>query len=128
MCPFNKEGLIAHRLGLWAAIKIPLLRGFLARLDNWLAFGKQNDVKKWWWDLEVVDKKITVPNRVNRRSVKKPPKIHNLERLGMYQDDTIPQADRTETVPIDRKEGQRFYDLGRRENKARKAKEKAEGK
>ena len=128
MCPFNKEGLIAHRLGLWAAIKIPLLRGFFARLDNWLAFGKQNDVKKWWWDLEVVDKKITVPNRVNRRSVKKAPKIPSVERLGMYPVDTIPQADRAETVPIDRKEGQRFYDLGRRENRARKAKEKAEGK
>ena len=48
MCPFNKEGLVSHRAALWVAIKLPFMRRFLARLDDWLEYGKRNPVKKWW--------------------------------------------------------------------------------
>ncbi|MBT5241802.1 MAG: reductive dehalogenase, partial [Rhodospirillaceae bacterium] len=124
MCPFNKEGLISHRAALWAAIKLPFMRRFLARLDDWLDYGKRNPVKKWWWDLEIVDRKVTVPENVNQRDLNKNPEEPTAQRLGLYPRDTIPDPDRKEAAPVDRKEGMKRYDQARQENADRIAAEK----
>jgi reductive dehalogenase len=125
MCPFNKEGLLAHRIALWGAIKIPALRGLLARMDDWFGYGKRNEKKKWWWDLEVVDKKITVPEGVNKRELVKGATAPSEQRLGLYPADTVPAADRKESVPVDRKAGMKRYEQARQENADRIAREKA---
>ncbi|MEN8740044.1 MAG: reductive dehalogenase, partial [Phaeobacter gallaeciensis] len=52
-CPWNLEGLFAEKPFRWAAMKIPAAAPVLARLDDKLGHGQLNEVKKWWWDLEL---------------------------------------------------------------------------
>jgi len=51
-CPFNIEGVLSERFFLWAAIRFPFTRGWIARLDDKAGNGSINPIKKWWWDLE----------------------------------------------------------------------------
>ena len=46
------------------------------------------------------------------------------QRLGLYPRDTIPDPDRKEAAPVDRKEGMKRYEQARQENAARIAAEK----
>ena len=94
-----------HRFGRWLAIKVPWSRRFLARLDDWLGYGKRNPVKKWWFDLTVENGRITVPGKTNTRDLqlgKKPPEKH---RIAYYTVDMLPPGDCTEVFPFDRKQG-----------------------
>jgi len=54
-CPWNLEGLFTEAPFRWAASHIPVLAKSLAKLDDKLGNGQINPVKKWWWDLEMVD-------------------------------------------------------------------------
>lgn len=54
-CPWNLEGLFAEAPFRWAASHIPSLAKSLAKLDDKLGNGRINPVKKWWWDLEMVE-------------------------------------------------------------------------
>ncbi len=54
-CPWNLEGIFAERPFRWAAMKAPFTAKALAKLDDILGNGEINKVKKWWWDLEMVD-------------------------------------------------------------------------
>jgi len=54
-CPWNLEGLFAEAPFRWAASHIPGAARTLAKLDDKLGNGSINPVKKWWWDLEMVD-------------------------------------------------------------------------
>jgi len=54
-CPWNLEGLFAEAPFRWAATHVPSLAKSLAKLDDKLGNGSINPVKKWWWDLEMVD-------------------------------------------------------------------------
>ncbi|MEH6517250.1 MAG: reductive dehalogenase domain-containing protein [Halioglobus sp.] len=54
-CPWNLEGLFAEAPFRWAASHIPSAAKVLAKLDDKLGHGSINPVKKWWWDLEMVD-------------------------------------------------------------------------
>ena len=66
MCPWNKEGLLAHRLAMWAAIKLPFSRRFLIWLDDALGYGKRNPIKRWWLDLVKEDGRIVAASRRQR--------------------------------------------------------------
>ncbi|MCG6857233.1 MAG: 2Fe-2S iron-sulfur cluster binding domain-containing protein, partial [Salaquimonas sp.] len=52
-CPWNLEGLFAEAPFRWAASNIPAAAPLLAKLDDWIGNGGLNDVKKWWWDIEL---------------------------------------------------------------------------
>ncbi|MBO9411379.1 MULTISPECIES: reductive dehalogenase [unclassified Ruegeria] len=52
-CPWNLEGIFKERPFRWAAMNIPKAAPALARLDDAVGNGGLNDVKKWWWDLEL---------------------------------------------------------------------------
>ena len=52
-CPWNLEGLFAEAPFRWAASNIPKLAKPLAKLDDLVGNGDLNDVKKWWWDIEL---------------------------------------------------------------------------
>ena len=54
-CPWNLEGLFAEAPFRWLASNVPAAANKLAALDDRLGHGRINPVKKWWWDLEMVD-------------------------------------------------------------------------
>jgi len=62
-CPLNKvvtaDGSVLERIASWCGINAlflkPLLVPLAVRIDDWLGNGTRNPVKKWWFDLEVVD-------------------------------------------------------------------------
>ena len=68
-CPFNTEGLLTHRFFLWLAINVPWTRGWIARLDDKVGNGSINPVKRWWFDLEMVDGVAVAPKGVNERGL-----------------------------------------------------------
>lgn len=106
MCPFNKKGLISHRLALWLAIHVPPLRGLLARMDDWLEYGKRHVAGKWWWDHENVDGKYVIPKSVNQRDLKAEIKPRGEDRYAIFPADTLPAPDAgDEAVPVDRAAG-----------------------
>jgi reductive dehalogenase len=106
MCPWNKEGLLQHRMAMWMAIKWKWTHRLLIWLDDALRYGVRNRIKKWWLDLEVVDGRI-VPAEANARDLhlergrKKEPRP-----LALYPPERLPAADQGRTpLPLDRKQG-----------------------
>ncbi|MGR3660234.1 MAG: reductive dehalogenase [Paracoccaceae bacterium] len=83
-CPWNLEGLFAEKPFRWAAMNLPSAAPILAKLDDMMGNGSLNDVKKWWWDIEVKDdggyRKPAQP--VNRRSLQK-------DLVLKYEDQTL---------------------------------------
>lgn len=107
MCPFNKEGIMTHRLALWAAIKLPFTRRFLIWLDDVLRYGVRNPIKKWWLDLEVINKKVVKPKGVNERDLNLGRKVRGLgdRKIALYPAETLPTAEQKEAVPVNRSQG-----------------------
>ncbi|MGR3634641.1 MAG: 4Fe-4S double cluster binding domain-containing protein, partial [Shimia sp.] len=70
-CPWNLEGLFAEAPFRWAASNFPSLAKPLAKLDDALGNGGLNDVKKWWWDLELEEDGAYRPAKapLNRRDL-----------------------------------------------------------
>lgn len=54
-CPWNLEGLFAEAPFRWAAMNMPWAAKGLARLDDMVGNGSLNRIKKWWWDIEMVE-------------------------------------------------------------------------
>ncbi|NOD75811.1 reductive dehalogenase [Ruegeria sp. HKCCD4332] len=52
-CPWNLEGIFKERPFRWAAMNIPSAAPALAKLDDAVGNGGLNDIKKWWWDIEL---------------------------------------------------------------------------
>jgi reductive dehalogenase len=72
-CPWNLEGLFSERPFRWAAMNMPSAAPLLAKLDDIAGHGEPNDVKKWWWDIELAEDGAyrPTPNVVNRRPLQK---------------------------------------------------------
>ncbi|RMF08260.1 MAG: Fe-S protein [Alphaproteobacteria bacterium] len=106
-CPFNMEGLLVNRLFLWAAIHLPFSRRWIARLDDKVGHGRRNPVKKWWWDLEIIDGVATHPRAgTNARDLDLDGDIApEDQKLAIYPFDMVPPPDAREPVPVDRKAG-----------------------
>ncbi len=74
------------------------------RLDDRTGYGARNPVKKWWFDLEIVDG-VCVSAEANQREL-------DLERasapgrdtVGYYPADTMPPPDAAGPVPVNHKE------------------------
>jgi|CXWL01.1.fsa_nt_gi reductive dehalogenase len=101
-CPYNHEGLLAHRMFLWAAIHLPWTRRWIVRFDDRIGSGAINAVKTWWTDLEIVDGKVVPPKGTNRRnlSVGKPVKA---QEIAYYPAAAMPPPDAKVPVSVDRK-------------------------
>ena len=54
-CPWNLEGLFAEAPFRKLAMTAPGAAKALAKLDDVVGKGRINPIKKWWWDLEMVD-------------------------------------------------------------------------
>lgn len=72
-CPWNLEGLFAEAPFRWAAMNVPRAAPLLARIDDAVENGSINPVKKWWWDLEIVEDGSYRPttHQVNTRGLQK---------------------------------------------------------
>ena len=72
-CPWNLEGLFAEAPFRWAASNVPSLAKPLAKLDDVLGKGGLNEVKKWWWDIELKEDGSYKPSSKpsNRRDLQK---------------------------------------------------------
>ncbi len=104
-CPYNHEGLLAHRLILWGAINLPWTRRWVVRLDDRIGNGSINPSKTWWTDLEIVDGKVVPPKGTNRRGLSlgqsgASPKVH---QIAYYPAPVMPPPDARAPVPVDRK-------------------------
>jgi len=101
-CPYNHEGLLAHRAFLWAAIRLPWTRRWIVRFDDRIGNGSINEAKTWWTDLEIVAGKVVTPRGANRRnlSVGKPAKA---QEIAYYPAAAMPPPDAKAPVPVDRK-------------------------
>ncbi len=94
-CPFNIEGVLAERVLLWSAIKLPFTRRWLARLDDRVGNGSINLIKKWWWDLEWRDGTCIVPPKgTNARNLDPDgDKIAARQQIAHYTADMLPPGD-----------------------------------
>jgi len=101
-CPYNHEGLLAHRLFLWAAIHLPWARGWIVRFDDRIGNGSINPAKTWWTDLEIVDGKVVAPRGTNRRELA-PGKPVKAQEIAYYPAAAMPQANAKDAMPVDRK-------------------------
>ena len=70
-CPWNLEGIFAEKPFRWLASNVPMSARTLAKLDDKLGNGGLNEVKKWWWDLELkADGGYKLPSQpINRRDL-----------------------------------------------------------
>ncbi|RMD49160.1 MAG: 4Fe-4S dicluster domain-containing protein, partial [Alphaproteobacteria bacterium] len=70
-CPWNLEGIFAEAPFRWLAMRFPQSAPLLQWLDDRLGRGRINPVKRWWWDLEMVDEGPYGPPRQppNRREL-----------------------------------------------------------
>jgi reductive dehalogenase len=120
-CPFNAEGLMTERAALWTSIKIPALRGPLARLDDRLRRGSINPVKKWWFDLELIDGKAVEPKAgTNARSLDFDRKIDaDSQKIAHYPVETAPPPGATKPHPVDRKDALRRAEDARQKMKGK---------
>jgi len=101
-CPYNHEGLLAHRVLLWAAIHLSWTRRWIVRLDDRIGNGSINPVKTWWTDLEIVDGKVVPPRGVNRRNLSIG-KAVKAQEIAYYPAAAMPPPDARVAVTVDRK-------------------------
>jgi reductive dehalogenase len=101
-CPYNQEGLFAHRLLLWAAIHLPFTRRALVALDDRVRHGAINPLKTWWTDLEIVGDRVVPPRGANRRglSLDKPFKA---QEIAYHPAAAMPPPGLQQPFPVDRK-------------------------
>ena len=121
-CPFNIEGVLAERIVLWSAIKLPFTRRFIAKLDDRVGNGSINWVKKWWWDLEWTNGRAVVPPKgTNARELDLDGgRIAARQKIALYEPDMMPAGDnRSVPVKLDRKEAIRRGEQAERPAAAR---------
>ncbi len=94
-CPFNIEGVLSERIVLWAAIKLPFTRSWIAKLDDKVGNGSINAIKKWWWDLEWVDGRATEPLKgTNARDLDMDGgRVAKRQKIALYPPAVLPPGD-----------------------------------
>ncbi len=106
MCPYNNEGLLAHRAFLWAAIHIPFTRKWIISLDDRIGNGKRNPIKRWWHDLEWMPGGFSAtPRGVNERDldIAKGTSLRGKQKMAYFHANMMPPPNVKQPVPVDRK-------------------------
>ncbi len=114
MCPWNREDTVEARKWTMLSIHTPSARKSIIAMDDKVGNGKRNPVKKWWFDLEVIDGIAVVPPggtnerdlNLNRGDVLAPS-----QKLAMFPPPLQPPGGTTlsDVVPVDRIAGLKAY-------------------
>ena len=112
-CPLNKvvttDGPILQRLASWCGIHLPVLKPLLVPmavwLDDYLGNGRRNPVKKWWFDLEVIDGSCVIPVKgINQRELNVEHSIDpQKQKMAYYPANVMPVPNDLRPQPVDRK-------------------------
>jgi reductive dehalogenase len=110
MCPWNREDTVASRHLVELSINVPQARPAIIRMDDEMQNGKRNLIKRWWFDLEVIDGAARVPpSGTNERDLTlgRDVKLMEVQKLAMFPPALQPPPGTTlsEVVPVDRSAG-----------------------
>ena len=109
-CPFNSEDLVEHEHRLWQAIESAAARRDLIEHDDRTGGGERNPVKRWWWDLEIVDGVARGPVAgVNERDLEpgRETRLAPAQKIAVFPPRLQPRGGTTlaTVVPLDRAAG-----------------------
>jgi ferredoxin len=112
-CPYNREDLVESEKLLWLSIQVPEARRALIEYDDAVNGGARNPVKRWWFDLEIVDKAAVRPKGANERDLSpgREQKLAKTQKLAFFPPQLQPPGGATlkAVVPIDRPAGLAAY-------------------
>jgi ferredoxin len=112
-CPYNREDLVESERLLWLSIEVPQARRALIDYDDAAGGGQRNAVKRWWFDLEIVDGEVVKPAAANERDLDpgRDEKLARMQKLAFFPPELQPKGGTTvkQVVPIDRPAGLAAY-------------------
>ena len=112
-CPYNREDLVESDRLLQLSIQVPSSRRALIAYDDQMGGGVRNTVKRWWFDLEIVDGVCVTPRGTNERdlSLERADKLAHDQKLAFFPPSLQPVGGTTlaTVVPLDRSAGQAAY-------------------
>jgi ferredoxin len=125
-CPYNREDLVESERLLWLSIEVPSSRRALIDYDDAVGGGERNKVKRWWFDLEIIDRVAVKPQGTNERDLDpgRAEKLAKAQKLAFFPPELQPRAGTTlkEVVPIGRQAGLAAYAAAESPLAARKRK------
>lgn len=125
-CPYNREDLVESSRLLELSIKVPSARRALIDYDDQIGAGMRNSVKRWWFDLEIVNGVCVSPSGVNERDLDldRTNKLAKNQKLAFFPPHLQPLTETTiaTTVPLDREAGLDAYANAEKPSQARKRK------
>ena len=125
-CPYNREDLVESERLLWLSIEVPQSRRALIDYDDAVGGGERNKVKRWWFDLEIVDRVVVKPQGANERDLDlgRAEKLARTQKLAFFPPNLQPRGGTTiqTAVPIDRPAGLAAYAAAESPGAARKRK------
>ena len=117
-CPYNREDLVESEKLLWLSIDVPAARRALIDYDDATGGGARNPLKRWWFDLEIVDGVALKPASANERDLDlgRGEKLAKAQKLAFFPPELQPKGGTTvkEVVPIDRQAGLAAYAAAKR--------------
>jgi hypothetical protein len=113
MCPWNREDTVESRGLMLRSIHSPEVRAAIIREDDERGHGKRNPVKRWWFDLEVVDGVAVTPRAgTNERDLRlgQEEKLARIQKIAIFPPALQPAGGTTlaQVVPVDRTTGLRL--------------------
>ncbi len=113
-CPYNREDLVESERLLRLSIDVPASRRQLIDYDDRIGAGVRNPVKRWWFDLEIVDGVAVAPiGGVNERDLDldRKDKLAAGQKLAFFPPQLQPVGGTTmqSVVPVDRPAGLAAY-------------------
>ena len=113
-CPWNREDTVEAERLMWLSIEHPELAATIAAQDDLDGNGGRNPVKRWWFDLEVVDGAAGHPVAgINERDLDLGRmRLGEKQKLAMFPAQLQPAGGTTisQVVPVDRAAGLRMYE------------------
>ena len=113
MCPWNREDTVAAEQLMWQSIEHPELARSIAEQDDFDGNGARNPIKRWWFDLEVVDGVAVHPLAgTNERDIDMSRlRLGDKQKLAMFPADLQPPGGTTmaTVIAVDREAGLKRY-------------------
>ena len=101
-CPYNREDLVESERLLWLSIEVPQARRALIDYDDAVGGGERNPVKRWWFDLEIVDQVAVKPRGANERDLHpgRDEKLAKAQKLAFFPPGLQPPGGTTLKTPV----------------------------